>query len=117
MEHAVTTVARVVNFVRAKDLNHRQFKSFLEECSSEHADVPYQTEVRRLSRGNVPSRFFALREEIFQFLDSKGKDTAELRDEKYLSELAFMCDITNHLDALNLQLQGWGASLQTCTLQ
>ncbi|KAJ3583528.1 hypothetical protein NHX12_017072 [Muraenolepis orangiensis] len=37
-----------------------------------------------------------------------GKDTAELREQKFLCELAFLCDISSHLDALNLQLQGRG---------
>ncbi|KAK0133129.1 General transcription factor II-I repeat domain-containing protein 2 [Merluccius polli] len=87
MEHVMTTVTRVVKFIRAKGLNHRQFKSLLEECGSEYADVPHHTE------------------EICQFLESKGKDTAELREQTFLCELAFMCDITSHLDALNLQLQ------------
>uniref|UniRef100_A0A3P8RHG8 Uncharacterized protein n=1 Tax=Astatotilapia calliptera TaxID=8154 RepID=A0A3P8RHG8_ASTCA len=106
MEHVMTAVTRVVNFIRAKGLNHRQFKSFLEECGSE--DVPYHTEVRWLSRGKVLNRCFELREEIFQFLESKGQDTAELREQEFLCELAFMCDITSHLIALNLQLQGRG---------
>ncbi|CAI5691491.1 unnamed protein product [Oreochromis niloticus] len=108
MEHVMTAVTRVVNFIRAKGLNHRQFKSFLEECGSEYGDVPYHTEVRWLSRGKVLNRCFELREEIFQFLESKGQDTAELREQEFLCELAFMCDITSHLDALNLQLQGRG---------
>ena len=43
--------------------------------------------------------------EICQFLESKGKDTAELHEPKFL---ACMCDTTSHLDALNLQLQGQG---------
>uniref|UniRef100_A0A8C7ISN8 SPIN-DOC-like zinc-finger domain-containing protein n=1 Tax=Oncorhynchus kisutch TaxID=8019 RepID=A0A8C7ISN8_ONCKI len=108
MEHVMTTVTQVVNFIRAKGLNHRQFKSFLEECGSEYADVPHHTEVRWLSRGKVLNRCFELREEICQFLETKGKDTAELREQKFLCELAFLCDISSHLDALNLQLQGRG---------
>ncbi|GAA6098908.1 general transcription factor II-I repeat domain-containing protein 2-like, partial [Tachysurus ichikawai] len=102
MEHVMTTVTQVVNFLRAKGLNHRQFKSFLNECGSEYADVPYHAEVRWLSHGKVLNRFFEVREEICQFLQSKGKDTAELWEQK------FLCDISSHLDALNLQLQGRG---------
>ena len=38
----MTTVTRVVNFIRAKGLNHGQFEFFL-ECGLEYADVPYHT--------------------------------------------------------------------------
>lgn len=103
----MSTITRVINFIRAKGLNHCQFKSFLEEFGSEYRDVPYHTEVRWLSRGKVLKRCFELREEICQFMESKGKDTTELRDTKFLCELAFLCDILSHLDVLNLQLQGW----------
>ncbi|GLD61348.1 uncharacterized protein AKAME5_002906400 [Lates japonicus] len=34
------------------------------------------------------------------------KDSTVLRDEKWKCELAFLSDITAHLNALNLQLQG-----------
>ncbi|KAM9832983.1 uncharacterized protein ACBT44_016340 [Syngnathus typhle] len=84
MENVTSTVTQIVNFIKAKGLNHCQFKYFLEECDSEYTDVPYHTE----------------------FLESKGKDTAELREQKFLCELAFLCDISSHLDVLNLKLQG-----------
>ncbi|XP_029698683.1 general transcription factor II-I repeat domain-containing protein 2-like [Takifugu rubripes] len=108
MEHVMSSMKRVVNFIRAKGLNHRQFKSFLEELDLEYRDVPYHTEVRWPSRGKVLNRCFELREEICQFMENKGKDTTELRDKTFLCELAFLSDIVSHLDVLNLQLQGRG---------
>ena len=111
IEHVMSTIARVVNLIRAKGFNYRQFKSFLEEIGSEYRDVPYHTEVRWLSRGKVLNRCFRcfkLCEKICQFMESKGKDATELRDERFLCELVFLCDILSHLDVLNLQLQGWG---------
>ncbi|XP_055726157.1 general transcription factor II-I repeat domain-containing protein 2-like [Salvelinus fontinalis] len=106
MEHVMSIITRTVNFIRAKGLNHRQFKAFLTELETEHGDLPYHTEVRWLSQGKVLQRCFELREEICLFLDSKGKDTTQLRDEMFLCEMAFLCDITSHLNAMNLQLQG-----------
>ena len=104
MKHFMSSIKQVVNFIRAKGLNHRQFKSLLEELDSEYRDVPYHTEVRWLSRGKVLNRCFEIREEICQFMESKAKDTTELRDKKFLCELAFLSDIVSHLDVLSLQL-------------
>lgn len=106
MEHVMSIITLAVNFIRAKGLNHRQFKSFLKELSAEHGDLPYHTEVRWLSQGKVLEIFFQLREEICEFMESKG--TTELRNKTFLCEVAFLCDITSHLNALNLQLQGRG---------
>ncbi|XP_058025772.1 general transcription factor II-I repeat domain-containing protein 2-like [Ahaetulla prasina] len=106
MEHVMNTVTQIVNFIRVKGLNHCQFKSFLEEMYFELGDLPYHTEVRWTNHEKVLSRFFELREEICQFMESKGKDSTVLQDEEWLCELAFLCDITKHLTALNLQLQG-----------
>ena len=92
----------LVNFIRAKDLNHRQSKSFLKEFDSEYRDVPYHTEVRWISRGKVSSRCFELREEVCLLMENKGQDTTKLKDKKFLCELAFLSDIVSHLDVLNL---------------
>ena len=111
VEHVMSTLKPVVYFIRAKGLNHQQFKYFLKELDSEYKDVPYHTEVRWLSRGKVLNRCFEIREEICQFMESKAKDTTELRDKKFLCELAFLSDIVSHLDVLSLQLQGRGHTI------
>ncbi|XP_063322782.1 general transcription factor II-I repeat domain-containing protein 2-like [Pelmatolapia mariae] len=104
MEHVMTIITRAVNFIRAKGLNHRQFKAFLEE----YGDLPYHTNVQWLSQGKVLQRCFELREEICLFMESKENDTTELRDETFMCEMAFLCDITSHLNVMILQLQGRG---------
>ncbi|KAJ8393337.1 hypothetical protein AAFF_G00062380 [Aldrovandia affinis] len=106
MGHVMTVVTKTVNFIHARGLNHRQFGALLEEENSVHEDIPYHTEVRWLSRGKVLRRFYDTRVEIARFMESKQKAISELEDEKWLSDLAFMCDVTEHLNVLNVKLQG-----------
>jgi len=61
-------VIKIVNYIRANELNHRKFKSLLEEMNSNYSDVILHTSVRWLSRGKVLERFFTLRLEITAFL-------------------------------------------------
>ena len=68
-------VFTAVNFIHSRGLNRWQFRSFLEQIRSDYQDVPYHTDVRWLSRGNVLKRFVELRSEIRQFLTEKGKET------------------------------------------
>lgn len=39
-------------------------------------------------------------------MQNKENVIPELEDETWLSDLAFMCDVTAHLNALNIKLQG-----------
>ncbi|KAL3974132.1 nostrin [Sarotherodon galilaeus] len=100
MDHVMEVVIRTVNFIRGRGLNHRQFDSLLSDCNITHG-LPYHTEVRWLSRGALLKRFFDLRGEIGQFMEKKGKPVKELQCPLWLQDLAFMVDITEHLNNLN----------------
>ena len=50
-------------------------------------------------------RFFKLLKEINQFLLLKNIDMPQLRDPVWIENLAFLVDITAHLNDLNLKLQ------------
>ena len=98
-------VVRRVNFIRARGLNHRQFDSLLSDKGFPYG-LPYHTEVRWLSRGAVFKRFFDLREEIENFIKKKGKPVLGFQSSEWMQDLAFMVDITQHLNNLNKMLQG-----------
>ncbi|GFY78348.1 general transcription factor II-I repeat domain-containing protein 2 [Trichonephila inaurata madagascariensis] len=85
-------------------LNHRQFREFIEEIGEN--DLPYHTAVRWLSCGKVLKRFFELRAEIEIFLNEKQRPFADLENSEWMWKLAFYVDLTNHMNELNLRLQG-----------
>uniref|UniRef100_A0AAY4DM40 Transposase n=1 Tax=Denticeps clupeoides TaxID=299321 RepID=A0AAY4DM40_9TELE len=101
----VRDVIKIINCIRSKALSHRQFRALLEEVDSQYKDVLYHQEVRWLSHGKVLKRFFELRHVIAEFLTSKNSDT-QPRHKKWFCDVAFMVDITDLLNTLNIQLQG-----------
>ncbi|XP_065658975.1 general transcription factor II-I repeat domain-containing protein 2-like [Hydra vulgaris] len=102
--YVIKRIASVINFIRAKGLNHRQFASLLNENDSEYEDLPYYTEVRWLSCHKVLKAFNHLKTEIL--LETKGQDISDIKNTKFLQDLAFLVDITKHLNDLNIILQG-----------
>lgn len=102
----MTVVTKAVNLVLSRALNHRQFKSLLEEADAEYGDLLYYSEVRWLSRGRMLQRAYELREELATFLESKGFSFPELRDPAWCWDFAFLVDLTGHLNTLNTSLQG-----------
>ncbi|TWW71158.1 General transcription factor II-I repeat domain-containing protein 2A [Takifugu flavidus] len=106
LNNVMKTVVSTINFIKSRGLNNRQFKELLSELESEYGDLVYHCEVRWLSRANMLARFYTLREEVKHFMEMKGKPVMELSDGKFLSDLAFMVDITKHLSELNIKLQG-----------
>jgi hypothetical protein len=49
--------------------------------------------------------FLALKLEIQMFMNEKGKVLAKLSDEKWLWNLAMLCDISHHINNLNTKLK------------
>ncbi|XP_065665362.1 general transcription factor II-I repeat domain-containing protein 2-like [Hydra vulgaris] len=99
-------IASVVNFIRARGLNHCQFASLLNENNSEYEDLPYYTEVPWLSCHKVLKVFNHLKTKIFQFLETKEQDISDIKITKFLQDLPFLVDITKQLNDLNIVLQG-----------
>ena len=71
MTGLMSTVVKIINFVLARSLNHRQFRSLLEEMNAQYQDVLYFCKVRWLSRGAMLQRFYDLRNKIVTFLKQK----------------------------------------------
>jgi hypothetical protein len=111
LESVMNIVVSTVNFIRKSALNHRKFQQFLLEVEAEYGDMLYHTEIRWLSRGNLIKRFLELRHEIEIFLTEKQKFHEKLSDREWLWDLAFLADITHHVNDLNTRLQGKGRLL------
>ena len=108
MRHVVDPVVKIVNYIRTRGLNHRQFTKLLDDCDSDHSGVPYHTAVRWLSVGKVLRRVWDLKTEILLFLEIKGKDKEfpQLNQSEWLSDLAFAVDLFEHMNELNKGIQG-----------
>ena len=104
MENVMSVVTKAVNFIRSKGLRHRQFQDLLRSLEAGFEDVPYYCEIRWLSRGKVLERIFKFKDEIQQFMEGKGNPVAEFNDAEWICDLAFLVDITSHLNELNSRL-------------
>ena len=102
----MSTVIKIINFILSRGLNHRLFRQLLQDMDATYTDLVYYCDVRWLSRGKMLLRFFSLRKEIQEFLVLKGQHYPELQDPHWVSNLAFLVDITQYLNKLNLRLQG-----------
>jgi hypothetical protein len=116
LDDIMDPVVRCINYIRAKALNRRQFRLLFEEEIREYGELQLYCAVRWLSRGSMLKHFFNLREQVLQFLEQKGALPLEidlLKNTSWLSDLAFLVDVTNYLNILNLKLQGKDCSLPT----
>lgn len=62
-----------------------------------------------MSRDKILERFWILKDSVVQFLkeiNELPEELERLEDNDWLSDLAFLVDITAHLNAINLKLQG-----------
>lgn len=87
----------------------REFRGFLEDLEEEYSVFLLHCEVRRLSKGEVLSYFCLLKNSVLQFSEEKGELPGErelLLNNVWLRDLAFLTDITGHLNTLNMNLQG-----------
>lgn len=109
LQHVMLPVVKCVNKIRARALNRREFREYCEMLDLEYGDLVLHCEVRWLSRGQVLNRFWKLKNTVHDFLEEKNElleERALLCDNNWLFDLAFLVDVTSHLNYLNLKLQG-----------
>ena len=109
---AFEVVVKSINFIKYSALNTRLFRKVCEDLNSEHKQLLYYTKVRWLSRGNLVARVFELRDEIKIFLETAKPELAvHFENVKFLSCLAYLVDIFEVLNQLNLKMQGQGKDI------
>ena len=100
-------VVKIINHIKAHALNSRLFEQLCEEMDAEHKCLLLHSEIRWLSRGKSLTRVFELRAPLKTFLSEKKSPLAiHFSDKIWVAKLAYLCDIFNLLNELNLSLQG-----------
>ena len=101
-------VIKMVNFIRQRPLKSRIFAKLCKSMDSAHISLLYYTEVRWLSRGNVLSRVYELKEEMLLFFGQENLiDFSNLLcDQSWCSKLAYLADIFQLLNKFNTNMQG-----------
>ena len=108
----MTTVVKIVNYIRAQPLHRREFRLLLDEYNYEYGDLLLHTEVRWLSRGYVLKRFSEFLPQILTFFIEKKKEFFAINNLPIFKyRLGYLKDITSKFNELNLILQGKGLLL------
>jgi hypothetical protein len=95
-----------VNFVNESALNYPEFEALLEAKENEYDEIVYHTNVRWLNQGSASKQFSDLLNEIKLFMEKNGRNAEEFNDEERITDIAFLVDVTGHLNKLNKELQG-----------
>ena len=100
-----------------RPLKRRLFTKLCVGMEAEHFSLIQNTEIRWLSRGNVLSRFYELREELLTIcLQENLKEFVEcLIDDHWCSKLAYLTDIFHKLNLLNSGMQGRNENILSST--
>ena len=99
-------VLEIVHFFRFSSTHHRQFRELLiNDDETDIVDVPFYCQVRWLSRGNILSKIFKLKQQIVSFYE-KQKKHCYLSDFNFIRNAAFLCNLMSKQNKLNIFLQG-----------
>jgi 3-polyprenyl-4-hydroxybenzoate decarboxylase len=107
----------VVSFINQHPLKSHIFAKLCESMQKDHVTLFQHTEVRRLSRGNVLSNLFELREELQLFFKDNNKESISdfFEDTEWVLKLAYLADIYQHLNTMNASVQGPKENILTST--
>uniref|UniRef100_UPI0035902564 zinc finger BED domain-containing protein 5-like n=1 Tax=Myxine glutinosa TaxID=7769 RepID=UPI0035902564 len=98
---------KTINHLRKSALNSRLFAEPCKEQDAEHTTVLYFAADRWLSRGGALARLPELRDQLLALMVVARSDLAVYdKNNKFIATLAYMADIFNFLNNLNISFQG-----------
>ena len=107
-KEAMNIIMKLVNYLRRTSaLRHRNLESVLTEVRADYDNLLLHNNVRWLSKGKVLARFWAVRDHLSTFMadDNSVIEFKNFLDNpKMMNIAAFLVDITEHLNTLNLKL-------------
>lgn len=107
LHEVLQSVIEVVNFIKSRPLKSRCFQQMCVDMGAEHISLLYYSNSRWLSRGNVLKRVYELRNELHCYLvQEKHLSSEKFVDSDFVCKLAYLCDIFEKLNSLNVSLQG-----------
>ena len=111
--HDVLSVAvKTVNFIKKNALSSRCFEALCDRLNSDHLQLLYHCEVRWLPKGRVFDCLFEMRHEGYTFFNDQLSLLADhYVDDCFCAKLAYLLDIFDQLNQLNLSMQGRSSSL------
>ena len=99
-------VLEILHFIRVNSTRHRQFRELLiNDDETDIVDMSFYCQVRWLSRRNILSKIFKLKQQIVSFYE-KQKKHFYLSDFDFIRNAAFLCDLMSKQNELNIFLQG-----------
>ena len=111
--HDVLSVAvKAINLIKKNALRSQRFAALCDRLNSDHLLLLYHCEVRWLSKGCVFNRLFEMRHEGYTFFNNQLSPLADYYvDNCFCAKLAYILDMFDQLNQLNLSMQARSSSL------
>ncbi|XP_068227879.1 zinc finger BED domain-containing protein 5-like [Palaemon carinicauda] len=108
LQEVLESVIKIVNYIKTKALNTRLFKELCKDMNADHEVLLFYTAVLWLSKGNVINSVFENEDETKLFLETQERKdlVVHFKDKAWNKRVAYLADIFDQLNKLNLKLQG-----------
>ena len=109
LHEVLKSVVKCVNLIKARPLNQHIFSCLYSGMDADHQALLLHSEVPWLSRGRVLKRVCDLRDKIVIFLRQQHfVALAKMFIRDFNAKIAYLADIIDSLNCLNLSMQGAG---------
>ena len=108
MKNKLAIIILIVNFIKISAVNSQLFTKLCKGMNYNHINLLFYINVRWLSKSNMLARVYDLKDEVSIFLESQGQQDLLLtfQSEEFQLAMAYLVDIFEVLNRLNLLLQG-----------